>query len=481
MADNHGHSSFSTSNVTLTGNVYVDSILWGGDRTESNTITYSFWSDDSIDDDYDNIDVRNTNWAYHERVALESALDVWASVADIQFVQDDDNTDTDLRFTLVTNQEIGDGVLGRFGPPGTDGAGIGYFNEEGKGWGEAGLQQGGFGFVTAIHEIGHGLGLAHPHDNGGGSSRYPGVRSADDLGRYDLNQGIYTTMSYNDGLVSNGHDGNVYGYQGTPMAFDIAAIQSLYGTNNQYRTGNDVYRLPTQNKSGTFYSSIWDAGGTDTIAAGKTSTDATIDLRQASLRGPNGGGYLSAVSGIYGGVTIANGVTIENARGSRGDDAITGNIAANTLNGKKGDDAISGRQGDDRLIGMGGQDILSGDGGKDTLIGGGKGDRLFGGINDDVLKGGAGDDVLWGNAGQDSVWGGAGRDIFALEKGGGFATIQDFNLRKDRLGMAQGISVDALRISQNGDQTIIKLEGDRLAVLQGVQTDQIDAALFTVV
>ena len=41
--------------------------------------------------------------------------------------------------------------------------------------GEGGLEQGGYGFITFIHELGHGMGMAHPHDNGGSSTVMNGV------------------------------------------------------------------------------------------------------------------------------------------------------------------------------------------------------------------------------------------------------------------------------------------------------------------
>ena len=88
-------------------------------------------------------------------------------------------------------------------------------------------------------------------------------------GDFDLNQGVFTMMSYEDGWQTSPY-GNAptnggYGYLGGLMAFDIAAIQDKYGVNEDYATGNDIYTLKDVNAPGTYYSSIWDAGGTDSI------------------------------------------------------------------------------------------------------------------------------------------------------------------------------------------------------------------------
>ncbi len=379
-------------------NPYIDGILWGGDQY-GNTITYSFWDNPSLDDNYDDIDTTSTPWFDYEIAATQQALTSWSNVANINFVQAVDNDpNATLAFNLVNNSEFD--ALGSFNPPGTFGEGIGYFNREGTGWDEAGLQEGGYGYITLIHELGHGLGLAHPHDTGGGSSIYPGVDSPWDTGDYGLNQGVWTTMSYNDGLVSNDYSGILnYGYQGTPMAFDIAAIQYLYGANTSYNTGDNTYFLPTSNTSGTFYSCIWDAGGFDTISAATATVDATINLNDAPLTGPNAGGYISSVAGIYGGFTIANGVVIEDAIGGSGNDSITGNEADNYLSGGSGNDYLYGEAGNDYMDGWTGNDSMYGDDGDDYLDGGTGNDSLLGEAGTDTLVGGSGDDTLNGYGG----------------------------------------------------------------------------------
>ena len=106
-------------------------------------------------------------------------------------------------------------------------------------------------------------------------------------------------MSYNRGWDTNPNGEpapiSAFGYQGTPMALDIAVLQAKYGANLGYRTGADTYLLPSSNEVGTFYSCIWDAGGIDTIVH-DGSAPAVIDLRPATLEvEEGGGGFLSYV------------------------------------------------------------------------------------------------------------------------------------------------------------------------------------------
>ena len=350
-------------------------------------------------------------------------------------------TNATFQLVLDTNESNGN-FLGYFNPPGESSSGIGVF--DGGLWdrGSGGdLSVGGFAFVTIVHELLHGLGMSHPHDTGGGSTVIPGVSAAfDDYGDNSLNQGVFTTMSYNSGYMTGpdgtapiGNIGSTSGFKAGPMALDIAVLQSFYGANTSTNTGDNSYVLPTGQGTGSYWSSLWDTGGTDAIRH-TGSGAAVIDLRAATLLAEEGGGgFVSFADNTPGGFTIANGVVIEEAYGGNANDALTGNDAANllvgnggfdtiwggaendTIDGGAGADSLYGGSGDDMLIGAAGFDQLHGEAGNDTLVSGTTADRLFGGDDDDVLYGGGNFgitvDGLWGEDGNDTLYGEGGFDL----------------------------------------------------------------------
>ena len=234
--------------------------------------------------------VQPADFVPYEKQQFRLALELFETFLNVNFAEVGSPGAGDLQFI---SYRTGGGNLGAFGPPRTGPtSGIGVFNYAGFGWdyqspGTGALEQGGYGFITIIHELGHGLGLAHPHDRGGGSPIFPGVTGSLDYGDFDLNQGVTTMMSYNDGWKTN-PDGLppafTYGFEGAPMALDIAVLQRKYGANTNYHAGNDVYRLPEANDTGTFYSCIWDAGGRDRIMFNGTAP-VFIDLHRRQPEG----------------------------------------------------------------------------------------------------------------------------------------------------------------------------------------------------
>lgn len=375
------------------------------------TLTVSF---DVPDEDKNRLHA--VAWTDKEITRILEALNGYADVIGFQ-IEQQDYDDADLKF--VKSGTNGSSMI----PPGGvfPNPGLGLFSvqelhlDEGRA-----LVPGTLDFNVVVHEIGHGFGLAHPHDKVADSPAMRGVDGQFSTGAYELNQGINTVMSYNYGWPKR-PDGWIgtddFGYPKGPMALDIAVLQRKYGANLEHATGDNTYTLIDTNssRSQTGYRAIWDAGGVDTIAAELfSSKSVAIDLRPASIEyEPNGGGYVSAVFGIYGGYTIAKGVVIENASGGKGSDHLVGNDVGNGLTGSSGDDIFDGLAGNDEILGGNGSDTIWGGRGQDTLVGGIEADHINGGQGHDILIGG---DRTWRtDFDRDTLEGGSGNDTFVLE------------------------------------------------------------------
>jgi serralysin len=180
-----------------------------------------------------------------EIAAYKYAFESYAAAADLVYVVVDNvydpltmSTTADFTFILYegTTGQVGPSLLGRMSAPDEENEGRSEFNGADIRWTPEGLAPGGFSFNTLIHEMGHGHGLAHPHDTGGGSSVMRGVVQETPTslfnytrGDFDLNQGAHTMMSYEDGWESSPYGQasttDPFGWVGGLMAFDVAAIQ----------------------------------------------------------------------------------------------------------------------------------------------------------------------------------------------------------------------------------------------------------------
>jgi serralysin len=190
--------------------------------------------------------------------------------------------------------------------------------------------------------VGKALGLRQAH------AEFPGITGENDPGPFGLNQAPFTVMSGNWSFQGSGHPNGKWGSMKSFGAFDIAALQAIYGANTTTATGNNVYELPTYNDwdeewgvgRATGWTCIWDAGGNDTITARGAIKSVVIDLRAATLANgdPNAGGFISMHTSVAGGFTIAKGVVIENAIGGFSSDYLIGNNAVNKLTGGAGRD-----------------------------------------------------------------------------------------------------------------------------------------------
>jgi serralysin len=464
------------------GNEFVDALIWGGAAWDpaSGPITYYFGeagefaaasaihADDEIG--LENA-LKNTflnGWSTEEKAAFRYALNLYASVSGLTFQEVGSAAGANIVWWQAPLDDA-------FGVPGLLGIHETPGDANPQAWGAFNsstpscsyLAPGGNGLTTIIHELGHGLGLAHPHDGGGeeDGTTFPGVTFPWDSGDRRLNQGVSTVMSYNDGFDLAARS-DAFGTQVGLGAFDIAALQALYGRNMTTRTGNDVYRLPLANEVGTGWSAIWDAGGTDTISGADSTKSVMIDLRAATLKKGAAGvaGFISQAGVIGGGFTIAKGVVIENAVGGSANDRLIGNSADNVLNGGRGADRMAGRGGDDIYVVNNARDTVHDTSGRDTVLtsssyalaqsarieflaaadpNGTKAQRLFGSAFSNTISGNDGANVIAGKGGNDVLFGDRGRDAFLFDTKLSVRTnvdrIIDFSVKDDTIRLDNAV------------------------------------------
>ncbi|MBD8525817.1 calcium-binding protein [Pseudoxanthomonas sp. CAU 1598] len=162
---------------------------------------------------------------------------------------------------------------------------------------------------------------------------------------------------------------------------------------------------------------------------------------------PAGGNYLTTAD--------INALVAGGSTGGEFDRVVEGTAAGEQLLGSNGRDHLNGLGGNDQLFGFAGDDLLQGGDGNDYLAGGnGSGN----GSGNDRLEGGAGNDTLAGEDGDDTMLGGAGNDHYVY--GGGQDVIDNRGGGTDVLFFNNGISLDRLGFSRDGDDLVIYVDGN---------------------
>ncbi len=319
-------------------------IAWASSAGTAVAVTYSF--DHTLQNQTSYL---VTGLSSPQMLAAIASMNLWSSVANITFSVDDISPELIFAQGEVGNAgtsllSVGSNLLSRSET---------IIDDD-----QIGFSAGGDGYQTFIHEIGHALGISHPN----GNEFEPG---------YHYENTAMSVVHRSGGFTSSSL------FSSTPMVYDIAAIQFLYGANHFYNATSTVYDL---SDSSTKVWTIWDGNGNDTLSAINDTAGALLDLREGV------GSYNKVGDNV---AYIAFGANIENAEGGTGDDTIIGNGLNNYLTGDSGGDDITGAAGNDTIDGGGDADFLIGGDGADSIVGGSEADSLAGGDGDDLLEGGA--------------------------------------------------------------------------------------------
>jgi len=223
-----------------------------------------------------------------------------------------------------------------------------------------------FAGFTLLHEIGHSLGMAHPHiaelpngarvlSNNFSQTAFVGFQ---DLGFKlnqisDMDKSYFTIMSYHQTITSGGQ---AY-FPQNPMILDVIALQEAYGVGGGTSGTSDDTITPGSQGIVNSHRTYFDTGGNDTIDLqnytsgaylhmGTTIVGASypvgISVSTSDANRMASGSDLESVRWYYG--------DFENAVGGKGADRIVGNSKNNIIRGNGGDDDIDGGSGFDEVV-----------------------------------------------------------------------------------------------------------------------------------
>jgi serralysin len=373
----------------LSNDPYINGLLWDGWMLDSSPVVYGFpdtaaqYPTASAGFDTLNTLQRDAaRLAFHEIDAFtnysffDGGTDGVIRLAGATTVDTNNNADT-LEQTITTasgrapsqaNMDAGmDGDVW-YNPTGYDNPLVGSYQ-----------------FASGIiHEIGHALGLKHPHQTQDSAQLLPADR--DGL--------AYTVMSYRDfpgDGIANINSGN--NCPQSYMLYDIQALQYLYGAEFTLNaTDNTVYKFTPTIEAGKgtnffvngaeyepnvdlaaniVFRTIWDPGGNDTYDFSLYTTNLSVNLNPGEWTSL--GTQLAVLTGDDLTTTQNAPGNIANAFLYQGDER---SLIENAIGGS-GDDTLLGNQIGNQLTGNAGDDFLKGFGGYDTLIGGADNDTYF--------------------------------------------------------------------------------------------------------
>lgn len=345
----------TTSAADASGIAYIDNLLYGR-KWNGTSLSIAFPTTAAsvgyaVDGSY------FTALSSPEQTAFKAILARWAAVSGLSFTEVADPTQADISIYWYRSPDNVTARTVAF-PDGSLQAGDIQLGSAING-GDLSTT-GSYSFFTALHEVGHALGLKHPSETING---FPGSTDV------SVETSVMSYISYMGGPISGGYSINNGSYPSAPMLADIATIQYLYGVNANALTaniGDTTYTFdPTAN---VIFQTRWDGGGFDTFNFSSYTTNLSIDLRPGHWSDLGGQYAVLDSSNInvkpLGNIAVSylhdnnSAYLIEAAYGGSGNDLLIGNQADNLLRGVAGNDTLKG---------MGGTDTLAGGSGNDTF------------------------------------------------------------------------------------------------------------------
>lgn len=343
--------------VSTTGNNSLDSLL-SGVRWNESAVSFSFPDADStFVGNYSSAQEPDNSFAEltsAQRQGVVEALSMWSSVANLSFTE---ITEPSASGVIRLAQSSVPDTAWAYLPANIERGGDVWFSYHYDYTDPHWQTYGDYAFYTMVHELGHALGLKHP-----------GNYSSSDTSPYmstSLDAIQYTVMSY---YSYPGASLDTFpaaaSYPQTTMAYDIAAIQYLYGANFNYNADDSWYSFsPTDAK---IFRTIWDGNGSDAYDASAYSTGVVLRLEPGAWSVLSNDQLADLGNGVKAPGNVMNAFLYQNDSRSLIENAVGGS-GGDTLCGSAGDNSLSGGDGSDQLWGEGGNDVLTGGTGADAF------------------------------------------------------------------------------------------------------------------